>query len=744
MLEMMRSPFKRGPPSLLQGDEYFLPELEATFARLLRGANGDEQQGLPNIYLHITGTLRKGRLRGFADDFGEVISEVDHRGSFTFRRDEERNDFRGRNSASALALASRSSASFPIAFEASFVPVRGERDEPPQRGRPNLNEIANFDKDRFVIDGGVLLNKPIDPALKAVFAQPSERHVRRVLAYVVPDPGEPVEREPDKAEDLPAMTELAWDSLVRLPRVQLVADDLNELRERNARVQQRIQLRELLLAGDRSEGFLELAEGYFDLYRSKAAERSVAEMLSRVAQSVGRRRPVLEGEQDWDRPSLRRALVEARAGWLPRGFPEPGNVGGASGRAWDWGIASLESACLAAIDLFRRAAYLMPFASGDEDPGLEGLMADRDLLLDRNADLRQRRGQLQLVLDRLRLINDLGERYWDWKLSQAKSIADDPERLGAWAHEAYANWLHQPGVHEERRQQQPLNRMQKTLTNLRRLDPSWPEQISELDQSQALTSLRQLGDELAGIVVDAAPLLREIATLSRRIEARRYGIRDDSVGADRSPQQVLLRMIKNLLPADEPDGEKQRIECLRRLLALHVADLLLGDRAELEQPVAFIRISGEAPNDFDPGRKTAAEKLAGIQLGHFGAFSKRSWRANDWMWGRLDGAVRLTLVLVNPSRLRQLGYTAEDAYEELYRISRARRRDGEPLLDRHGKRLLEDDDERFLEELWAQDRERIEDELAFLARPPDPAAADPESLPACARAVARTIQVTIL
>jgi Protein of unknown function (DUF3376) len=290
---------------------------------------------------------------------------------------------------------------------------------------------------------------------------------------------------------------------------------------------------------------------------------------------------------------------------------------------------------LAAIDLFRRAAYLMPFASGDEDPGLEGLMADRELLLDRNADLRQRRGQLQLVLDRLRLINDLGERYWDWKLSQAKRIADDPERLGAWTQEAYANWL-------------------------------------------ALTSLRKLGDELAGIVIDAAPLLREIATLSRRIEARRYGIRDDSVVAERSPQQVLLRMIKNLMPVDEPENEQQRIECLRRLLALHVADLLLGDRAELEQPVAFIRISGEAPNDFDPGRKTAAEKLAGIQLGHFGAFFKRSWRANDWMWGRLDGTVRLKLVLLHPSRLRQLGYTAEDAYEELYRISRARRRDGEP------------------------------------------------------------------
>ncbi|MCA1706092.1 MAG: DUF3376 domain-containing protein, partial [Actinobacteria bacterium] len=44
-------------------------------------------------------------------------------------------------------------------------------------------------------------------------------------------------------------------------------------------------------------------------------------------------------------------------------------------------------------------------------------------------------------------------------------------------------------------------------------------------------------------------------------------------------------------------------------------------------------------------RQTAAEKLAGDELGHFGAFLKRSWRANDWMWGRLDAATFLFKLL---------------------------------------------------------------------------------------------------
>lgn len=48
----------------------------------------------------------------------------------------------------------------------------------------------------------------------------------------------------------------------------------------------------------------------------------------------------------------------------------------------------------------------------------------------------------------------------------------------------------------------------------------------------------------------------------------------------------------------------------------------------------------------DPNeRSTSEKKLAGDELGHFGAFLKRSWRANDWMWGRLDAASFLFKVI---------------------------------------------------------------------------------------------------
>ena len=41
-----------------------------------------------------------------------------------------------------------------------------------------------------------------------------------------------------------------------------------------------------------------------------------------------------------------------------------------------------------------------------------------------------------------------------------------------------------------------------------------------------------------------------------------------------------------------------------------------------------------------------------MQFHHFGAFYKRSWRANDWMWGRLDGAGWLVHLVLDPRRVR--------------------------------------------------------------------------------------------
>ena len=101
----------------------------------------------------------------------------------------------------------------------------------------------------------------------------------------------------------------------------------------------------------------------------------------------------------------------------------------------------------------------------------------------------------------------------------------------------------------------------------------------------------------------------------------------------------------------------------------------LGGRGTIsEQEVEFNEVSARSLSTFG-GPDDPAQKLAGIQLAHFGAFYKSSWRANDWMWGRVDAVHRLVRLLLDPERLRTAtrrfpaGNRASAVAEEIHRIA---------------------------------------------------------------------------
>jgi patatin-related protein len=75
----------------------------------------------------------------------------------------------------------------------------------------------------------------------------------------------------------------------------------------------------------------------------------------------------------------------------------------------------------------------------------------------------------------------------------------------------------------------------------------------------------------------------------------------------------------------------------------------LSDVGELDE-VQVVRVSPLDTTRLTNGKAAhAAEKLHGVSLGHFGAFFKRSWRENDYLWGRLDGAERLLWLIGDTS-----------------------------------------------------------------------------------------------
>src|SRR5215471_21581216 len=91
------------------------------------------------------------------------------------------------------------------------------------------------------------------------------------------------------------------------------------------------------------------------------------------------------------------------------------------------------------------------------------------------------------------------------------------------------------------------------------------------------------------------------------------------------------------------------------MLSLHIAVRgLLARPPSVDQAVDLVQVSADSRTLLDMTRTRAASKLTGTQVHNFGAFYKASWRANDWMWGRIDGAGWIIQCLLEPQRLRVL------------------------------------------------------------------------------------------
>jgi Protein of unknown function (DUF3376)/Patatin-like phospholipase len=95
---------------------------------------------------------------------------------------------------------------------------------------------------------------------------------------------------------------------------------------------------------------------------------------------------------------------------------------------------------------------------------------------------------------------------------------------------------------------------------------------------------------------------------------------------------------------------------LARALAVEVVRRAFAAEADFEtaQRLRFVQLTPSTPTPIlaeDPFKTAkpaeARDKLNGVGLGHFAGFYRRSWRANDFMWGRLDAAARIVEVLLD-------------------------------------------------------------------------------------------------
>jgi hypothetical protein len=126
---------------------------------------------------------------------------------------------------------------------------------------------------------------------------------------------------------------------------------------------------------------------------------------------------------------------------------------------------------------------------------------------------------------------------------------------------------------------------------------------------------------------------------------------------------LTLAALRGLLRLYE--GAAQPDELTSFLLAVEVLEATFsGTEPRPDQAIRLVQFTSQGAVTIDTRhRSSPIEKLAGVELAHFGAFLKRSWRANDWMWGRLDASERLVLLLdtIFDRRLTQQGTLATHA-----------------------------------------------------------------------------------
>ena len=578
---LLRDPKEEAPPSLLKGDGQMLKALTVGIGDIIGARSGPETTKSPEprkTDVFITTTLLSPETRMFSDDYGTQIADTDHHGQFHF----DQVSLASSDVVAPLALAARSSASFPAAFEPSFVASGDQSGVPADPSHPDMSAYTNATRSHWAADGGLLVNRPIAPLLQSIFDREADRQVRRALLFITPTSGSPEPPPEDqKAEPLGLAESLVRDLGAILN--QSIGADFAAIDEHNDRTRSSADTRlRLATLGGRLPAGESLADPTaWEDYRQRQGDRLIAPLISELSRqlaSLG--------------PSLPKAWVASLGG---------------EGDAFLRKVARTEAV----------TAWRQPDASTAALDAAARL--GRPAFDSANAT----------VLHLLRL---------GYVLSTTVEQRNELAKLGTHLHGALSDSARQ-GVRD-----MVTEHLKKAAAVDTPLDDVVKQLTAKYASAQGTTEqLRAAWESLGATVSEATNLLRDLATAgSAHTPAGRGNGRLSMRESRAFAADELSRYLRFL----------QRGDKVTQLLDLHVSvRSVLPLLLEVQQPVELIQVSADTRTSLAPTLDTAEKKLTGMQMHHFGAFYKTSWRASDWMWGRVDGCGWLVHVLLDPRRI---------------------------------------------------------------------------------------------
>ncbi|MEO5608209.1 MAG: patatin-like protein [Ornithinibacter sp.] len=669
---LLRQPFRGSPSSLLKGDDHFLPQLNAALTALAVPSAPTRAQDAP-IDLTVMTTVLRGNQEVTVDALGQRLPQAVHGARFHWRRGvdatPETDPFGPkliRLTAAQLALAARSSSSFPVAFEPSFVPVSAVPDQAmagvtaqTSELRPDMaglveewgDAFPERDRSRFVVDGGVLANTPTRVAVEAIEQMPADGPVRRIMLLVYPHAPAPGPDPADALASPPSLTQSLSGVLGALSAAGS-RTFVDELEDHNIRAAGRRGTRGDILSEMADTLALEsLAASLFPHYRRIRLWHAARDL----ARAQVRRRPPQSFPDDgdaWDYERIRRAAERAQQDWadgtdtrsdasipyVPDTLPTTARPD--EDDVWHWGVSGAISVAEAANELLRELVWLLPEgADWDVARKVREMLTERARLLHNTRSLTDDMWEADEVLATLRP----DQHYWTLRLaSYARLMTGASDDRLASAIERVA-----------------LSENERRFTAGRDKDAAdaWEQRVRSALSARLLSdapgsagrAVRQHVERIAEVLQIALPVLRAYCDAHPLTGA----------GADRVPtlgdSRVLHRWRNALAPGL---GAVSQGALLTTLLQLEVASATLGDEASSGStiPIEIVQLSAQTENAFARYSRTGDDKLGGWSVKRFGGFLKRSWRVNDWTWGRLDAATVLARSVLHPARVRRTAY----------------------------------------------------------------------------------------
>ncbi|WP_406692630.1 patatin-like protein [Saccharopolyspora sp. ID03-671] len=669
-LEAMSRPvpkfWQRAPLSLLEGDDYFRAEL----VRVIRdNAPPVEEHPGRRADMLLTATLLDPLVERCHDARVGPMPLEKRAARLTFhhegRAGDPLSDFGDvEGTALRLAHAARATSSFPFAFEPAQ--IRSGPGEPPA-GEPNMlglfSETSTGATPFRVIDGGVLDNIPVTAAIEAIAAAPADRPTKRFLLYLNPDPVVS-HGQRGSGRALP-VTAAALRS--RFTQESLLSD-LDALADHNRAVERNALRRKALFASLR-----ENPGGLGELSSAVAADNAVvrAELDAQAVHALlvdpagsedGTLLPPVIGDPlaEWSaqaRDQLPERLSALAAECGPEIFDDAHGLRAAIAEClgWSWDVERSAPVGPCKAQLYRLRAFATVLAGHADRYWVNGARLEPIV---ETAELdgwirrvRRRRDHLQHRLPSP--IEPL--------LGAVLGAVSDGDGF-----------------------QQALAEFAAELRSI--VDSSGADAAPEADGVDAVARAREVLHGIARRLADAAPPRAEPVSAERI----GYALLETT---DRIPE-VLRQLVVLTAPLDVARVPTSRIDLLR---------VVSDERTPL--PFSALRRDGQLRIE---------DKIRGLDLGNFGAFLSAKWRANDWMWGRMDAAATLVGMLADPERLVRHG-DSEQLGEVLRSVV------SEPAEAELG--ALDEEQARqwrgFLAEVWARHADEVRGELDALFAAPD-------------------------